>query len=262
MSKKLLKYFSFNILSSYLLIFLTSALFIGCAPKIAPPPALYRGQDLSLEEIISIARGNIDSVKTVIGINIEKDDNPHSSASASLLLKKPGWIHIRLYKFGMPVGNYVVKDKTVHVISGKKGDSLKKFSGELYHSVMWWEDLESARLHTAGNEYIIRTEEKEIRLDRSTLLPVSQKITADNKTIFVSYGEPRKHSSKFKQSASDGPEEDTGEHAADDYWYPSVVKIEMGAYRFTVTIEKLFINPPLGENDFKLPEELKKSIRS
>jgi hypothetical protein len=33
-----------------------------------------------------------------------------------------------------------------------------------------------------------------------------------------------------------------------------VVKIEIGAYRFTVKIEKLFINPPLGENDFKEPE--------
>lgn len=261
MSKTLLKYFSFNTISSYLLIFSASALFIGCAPK-AAPPALYRDQDLSLEEIISIARGDIDSVKTVVSISIYKDNNPHSSVSASLLLKKPGWIHMRLYKFGMPVGNYVVKDKTVHVISGKKRDRLKDFSSELYHSVLWWEDLENARLHTAGSEYIIRTEEKELRLDRSTLLPISQEITTDNKTIFVSYEEPRRHASKSKRSASDGQEEDTDEHAADDYWYPSVVKIEMGAYRFTVTVEKLFINPPLGENDFKLPEDLKKTIGS
>ncbi len=261
MSKKLLKYCSFNTIFSYLLIFLSSALFIGCAPK-AAPPSLYRGQDLSLEEIISIARGNINSVKTVIGISIYKDNNPHSSVSASLLLKKPGWIHMRLYKFGMPVGNYIVKDKTVHVISGKKRNQLTDFSSELYHSVLWWEDLENARLHTAGSEYIIRTEKKEIRLDRSTLLPVSQEITAGSKNIHVSYEEPRRHAGKSMQSASDGPEEDTGEHAADDYWYPSVVKIEMDAYRFTITVEKLFINPPLGENDFKLPEELKKTIRS
>lgn len=211
----------------------------GCAPKVAPP-LLYKDVDLSLEEVITIAHGDINVLRAVVGINMEKDNRPYSYVDASLLLKKPGWLHMRLYKFGMLVGNFLIKDKVVHVSSGKGSSKFKEFGKELYYSVFWWEDLENALMYKQGNEYVIRVRNKEIRLNKSTLLPESQEITANSKKIYILYDKPQKEVGTTRSRA--------------DFWYPSVVKIEIGAYTFIVKIEKLFINPLLGENDFKEPE--------
>ena len=244
MLKKRLKYFSFNFLFSYLLIFLSSCLLASCVPKLAAPP-LYRDRDLSLDEIITLSRGNIHSLKTVVDINVEKDNRHYSSAAASVLIKKPGLLQIRLYKFGMPVGNYLVRDKIMHVLSGRRNEKFREFGRELYYSVFWWEGLENAVLRRNASEYIIRTEDKEIHLDRATLLPERQEIVTERGTIHILYDEPRK---KNVPSLQDGPE--------GDFWYQSVIKIEIGAFRFTVTVEKLYMNPLFKENDFKLPEEI------
>ncbi len=221
MLKKLLRYCFFSIFF----------VLLSCAPKVAPPP-LYKDVDLSLEEVITIAHGDINVLRAVVGINMEKDNRPYSYVDASLLLKKPGWLHMRLYRFGMLVGNFLIKDKVVHISSGKGSGMFKKFGKELYYSVFWWEDLENALMYKQGNEYVIRVRNKEIRLDKSTLLPESQEITANSKKIYILYDKPQKEA---------------------DFWYPSVVKIEIGAYTFIVKIEKLFINPSLEENDFKEP---------
>ncbi len=212
---------------------------LGCAPRVAPP-SLYKDIDLSLEEVITIAQGDINILKAVVGINIEKDNKPYSYVDASLLLKKPNWLQMRLYRFGLLVGNFLVKDNVVHAVSGKGGDKLKELGKELYSSVFWWEGLEDALMYKQDTEYIIRTKNKEIRLDKSTLLPESQEITANSKKIYILYDRPKK-------------EVDTTRSRA-DFWYPSLIKIEIGAYMFTVKVEKLFINPPLEENDFKEPE--------
>lgn len=207
--------------------------FTGCAPKVAPPP-LYRDVDLSLEEIITIAQGDIDILKAVVSINIEKDDVQYSNIDASLLLKKPDWLHMRLYKFGILVGDYLVKDNVVHGVSGKGSDKFREFGKELYYSIFWWGDIENAVMYKQATDYVIRTENKEIRLDSSTLLPERQEVTVNGKKIYILYAEPEKE---------------------DNLWYPSVVKIEIGAYRFTIKVEKLFINPPLEEDDFKKPRK-------
>lgn len=228
----------FLLLASYLL---------GCAPKVTPLP-LYKDIDLSLNEVIEIARGDINILKIIAGINVEKGDRSHFYVDAALLLKKPGWIHIRLYIFGMLKGNFLIKGNEVHVLSGRGSSksegrlshNLRQLGKELYYSVFWWEGLEDALMYKQDTEYIIRTKNKEIRLDKSTLLPESQKIIANSKKIYILYGRPKKEVGTTRFRA--------------DFWYPSLIKIETGAYMFTVKVEKLFINPPLEENDFKEPE--------
>lgn len=259
MSKRLLKYSSFNILTSVLLLFCTSALFTGCAPKVVLPPTEYKDMELTLEEIIAIARKDVDTLKTIVGINIEKDDKPHSYVDASVLLKKPDWIQIRLYKFGIPVGNFLLKDNVVYNLSDRGGEvsqgsskldeklsrNLKEFIKELYRSVFWWEGIiisdcrfqmidckENTVISRNEMEYIIKTKDREIHLDSATLLPKSQEVTINNKKIFIFYDDPKKEG---------------------DFWYPSTLKIEAGNYRFSLKVEKLFVNPPLEENDFKEP---------
>ena len=238
MLKKPLKYCSFK---TYILLFTVyCSLFtvLSCAPKAAPPP-MYKDINLSLEEVITIAQRDINVLKTVAGINIEKNDKPYSYVDALILLKKPGWLHIRLYKFGIMVGNYLIKEDAVYIISGKEGSKFREFGKELYSSIFWWEGLENASMYKEDTEYIIMAKNKEIRLNKATLLPKNQEIIVNSRKISILYDKP-------VEKVFSVPEE---QHQS-GFWYPSEVKIESGAYKFTVTVEKLYINPVLGENDF------------
>ncbi len=169
---------------------------------------------------------------------------------------------MRLYKFGILAGNFLFKDNVVHVSSGKGAGKFKEFGKELYYSIFWWEGLEYAAMYKEAAEYVIKTKNKEIRLDRSTLLPVRQDIMADNKKIHILYEEPRKDVNTLSQTPGEEPQDRPvsmsrgfGTSSRADVWYPSVVRIEIGAYRFTVKVDRLLINPPTGENDFKTPGE-------
>ncbi len=238
MSKKPLKYFSFKL---YILLFTVYCLLFtvfGCTPRVVPPP-LYRDIDLTLEEIIERAKGDINTIKAVAGINIEKDNKPYFYLDASLLLKEPNWLQMRWYKLGILTGSLLIKDNVVYTSSGKGADRFKKLGDKLYYSVFWWEDIENASLYKQGSEYVIRTKNRKIHIDKSTLIPQTQEITVNSNKIYIGYDRP--------------VQTFTGTQPGNDFWYPSEVRIETGSYSFSVKIVKLIINPPLNENDFKTP---------
>lgn len=236
MFRRRLKYSSFKI---FLLFTVYCSLFtaLGCAPKVAPL-ASYKDLDLTLDEIISKARGDVHTLKIISGINIEKDDNPYMYVDAAVTLKDSGWMHVRLYTFGILAGDYIVKDGVVSDASGKmnnKSDSklfqnMKEFSKALQRSIFWWDGLTnsegSAVMSKNEMEYVINTADREIHLDRATLLPVSQDIRAGGKKININYDEPQKEG---------------------DFRYPSSFKIEAGSYRFLMKVTKLIVNPPVEE---------------
>jgi hypothetical protein len=226
MSKKLLKYFCFSLLF----------LFTACAPKpkIAPPP-LYEEAELSLEEIVARVGNDIDVLKAITDIRIEKNHELYDFVNASVLVKKPDWVHMRIYKFGMLVKDFVIKDKELYVLSGKGGVNLKKFGNEFHNAVFWWDDIKGGLLYKKGDEYIIRTGGKKIHLDTATLLPVKQEIVGFDRTIDIRYDEPKKDKNGF--------------------WYPSRINIFVGDFEFKVRLKKLLRNPALGEFDFKIPVE-------
>lgn len=225
MSKKLFRYFCFSLL----------IVFIACAPKpkSAPPP-LYEERKLSLDEVITKAGSDIEILKAITDINIEKDSEPYSFINASVLIKKPGSIHMRMYQLGILVRDFVIKDDSLYVLSGKNDNNLKKLGKELYNAIFWWDGYSSGELSGEGEAYIIRTEDREIHLDRTTLLPLKQEIRTLNKYILVTYHEP----------VNNG-----------DFWYPSLLKISMDDFIFSVKLKKLIKNPETGESDFQVPEE-------
>jgi len=263
MFKRLYRYSSFSKrqvkaqVEKILTLTLTSTflfIFASCAPKVAPPP-LYRDLDLTLEQIVPIVSKDIHTIKAILSMNIEKADNPYLYADASVLLKRPDWLHIRLYKFGIPVGNFLVKDDVVYNLSGRGNSelndkllrNLKEFSKNLYLSVFWWDALMISDCgfqiaDCKGNtvmfknetEYVIRAENREIHLDNTTLLLRSQEIIVNDKKIYILYEEPKEEG---------------------DFWYPSTIKAETGNHRVTINVKKLFINPSLEEGDFKVPQD-------
>ena len=226
MSKKLFKLFFI----SFLLVI------TACATKPAvAPPLVYEETAMSLDEILMKARGGTEALKAITEIDVRKNNEHYDSISASVIVKMPDWVHIRMYKFGILVKDFVVMGDRLHVLSGKGGPDLKEFGREFHNAVFWWDDIQEGVLYSNGPEYIIRARNKEVRIDKATLLPLEQRLVAFKRNIEITYGEPMEEK--------------------DGYWHPSVINIVAGEFSFTVRLKKLLRNPVLGEFDFKVPEE-------
>jgi hypothetical protein len=226
MLKKLLKYSCFNILF----------IFIACAPKPEiTPPSVYLEEDLSLEEIITEVGNDTETLKAIAAIKIEQNNELYDFINASVLVKRPGWVHMRIYKFGMLIKDFIIKDNDLYILSGKGNEDLKKLGREFYNAVFWWDDIRNGLMYRENEKYIIRTSDREIYLDRATLIPLKQEIFTSGRKISITYHKPVQ--------------------AEDGFWYPSVIEIYLGNFKFTVTLKKLLKNPLLGEFDFKIPVE-------
>ena len=226
MSKKLSKLFFISIL----------LIVTACATKpVVAPPSVYEETALSLDEILKKASGDTMAIKAITDIEIRKNDKYYDSIRASVLVKMPDWVHVRMYKFGMLVKDFVVMGDRLHVLSGKGSPNLKKFGKEFHNAIFWWEDIEDGVLSSKGDEYMIRSRNKELRIDKATLLPLQQKIIAFEREIEITYTEPKEEK--------------------DGYWHPSVINIVVGDFSFRVKLKKLLRNPLLGEFDFQVPEK-------
>lgn len=222
--------------ASYFLVLTSYFLFLafclsGCAPKVAPPP-LYRGIGLSIEEIIQRSANDINALKAIADINIEKNSEPFSFISASALIKSPGESRMRLYKLGVPVNDILIKDDKVRILSGKSNGMITELGREFYHAVFWWEGMRNGVMRKEGHEYILTADNKEIHLDSETLFPLRQHIITEGKDIAIEYSEPKKEGS---------------------FWYPSSIDIAMGSYIVKVRVKKLLLNPQIVETDFRAP---------
>lgn len=211
-------------------------LFSACAPKpsVVPPPPVYEERELSLNEILEKAGGDTEALKAITDIEILKNNEHYDSISASVLVKMPDWVHVRMYKFGMLVKDFVVMGDELYVLSGKGGPDLKRFGREFHNAIFWWDDIQEGVLNSNGPEYIIMARNKELRIDKATLLPISQKLVAFERNIEITYEEPIEEK--------------------DGYWHPSVITILAGDFMFKVDLKKLLRNPALGEYDFRVPE--------
>jgi hypothetical protein len=218
MLKKLLKYSFF---SAFLML-------ISCSPRLAPPQ-LYLNEDLSLEEIVAEVSRDIDTLRAVVDVDIGTHSQFVSSLSASVLMKQPGLIHMRVYKFGMLVDEILIRDDMVRVLSGDQTDLLEHIGTELYDAVFWWDDIKQASLQREGTNYVIGTVGKEIRLNRASLFPTSQIIRRDGRLGRILYRKPEREG---------------------NYWYPSKIEIYIRGHIFRVHVKKLFVNPEPGERDF------------
>jgi hypothetical protein len=217
--------------TSYFLL-LTSHLFISCAPKVITPVPPQYGEAFSLDEIVSKVGDDIQVLKAIADIRIEKNNELYDQINASVIVKRPDSAHMRMYKFGMLVSDIVMKDGSLHILTGKSDKKTGELINEFFHAVFWWDGLERGAMYREGDAYIIKINNKEIRLDRATLLPLSQEIYLLSKIIHITYTEP---------------------HDYDGFWYPSKMGISVDDLRFKVSIDKLIKNPPLGESDFRVP---------
>ncbi len=215
-----MKYFCFSI------IFLIAA----CAPKTAPTPE-YVTEDLSLQELVARAGEDIELIKAIADVTIMRNNEPYDFVKASVLAKKPGWVHMRIYKFGMLVRDFVVNDNDLFVLSGKNDPNLKKLGNEFYNAIFWWDRIEDGIMDRNGDDYVIRTARKKIRINGATLVPLHQEIASLDRLINITYQDP--------------------EQGEDGSWHPSLINIIVGDFTFTIKVKKLLKNPEISELDFR-----------
>jgi hypothetical protein len=205
---------------------------VSCAPRkeaVVRPAGI--DERLTVEEIREIAGRDIESMKAIADIKIERNSSPYDFVNVSVLLMKPDRLHVRAYKFGALVRDVVVNGGEVTVLSGKKGAWMSAMAKELYNAVFWWEGIESARMQYLGDDIVILTDRKQILLDRNSLQPRSQQIRTESGNFSLMYGRPRMYG---------------------DFAYPGDMKIFMGEFLFEVKIKKLMINPGISEADFQV----------
>ncbi len=225
MLKKLFRFSCFSLI----------CLFIACAPKQkAALPPVYEEAEPALEDIMEKAGGDIAVIKAITDIDIRKNNEPYSALKASILVRQPGMVHMRMYQLGILVRDFVIRDDTLFMLSGSRDSRLKELGRELYNAIFWWDNYRMARLYRDDTEYIIVAEDKIIHLDRETLLPLRQDIQSPERKIRITYDNPVDHKG---------------------FWYPSLLKIYVNEFTFTVKLKKLFKNPELGEFDFLTPAE-------
>ena len=140
---------------------------------------------------------------------------------------------MRVYQLGMLVRDFVIKDNTLYVLSGKKDLKLKILGREMHNAIFWWDDINDGALTVNNDKYVISSSHKELHLDRDTLLPLKQIISSEQGLIVMKYEEPKE---------------------TDGYWYNSLITINLNAFKIRVKLKKLIKNPALGEADFRVPE--------
>lgn len=214
----------------FLLAFI-AFLLLGCAPRVAPPP-LYRGVDLTRDEIIARVGEGIETLKAVVNVTIAKNGVYNSSADASVIIRRPGLLHMRIYKFGMLLDDILISHGRVHVISGRERTWMREIGGELYQTIFWWDGMRHASLEKRRRIYIMKKEDSEIQVDQDSLFPIRQIIYAADQRADITYGNPMREGER---------------------WFPSFIRIELGSLRLSIKVEKLFVNPEAGERDFRLP---------
>jgi len=195
------------------------------APRIYP-------EDLSLEDVAERAGKDIDVLKAIAEIRINRNNEPYDVVNASVLVRRPGWIHMRMYKFGMLVRDIVIKDEAVYVLSGKDSPGLRQLAREFYNAIFWWGDLDGGVMQSQGDEYVIRTDNKTIYVEKANLMPLKQYINVQETTILLTYDTPVEN---------------------DGFWYPSLINLYAGDFMFTVSLRKVIKNPELGQFDFQTP---------
>jgi hypothetical protein len=83
-----------------------------------------------------------------------------------------------------------------------------------------------------GDEYVIRTDNKTLYIQKGTLMPLKQYIRVLKTTILLTYESPVDY---------------------DGFWYPSLINLYTGDFVFSVTLRKVIKNPELGPFDFQTP---------
>lgn len=204
-----------------LLLIIISPLIFGCSKHTTP--IQLQSHDYNLKKLIDDLR-SINSIEAVLEVSYEKDD---TSLGGDMYIKadKNNMI-VRVYYMGFLAGEIVEENGTIKSkvkMSKKRAEFLIT---SLRKSIFWW-NFDFDEIIDFQERYLLKSEGREVVIDKKKMLPISQRITNDDgDAIDINYSEPL-------------PIEPEKESLKPTDWYQSVVQIEYQKFRVNSKITSL-----------------------
>jgi len=204
-----------------LLLIIISPLIFGCSKHTTP--IQLQSHDYNLKKLIDDLR-SINSIEAVLEVSYEKDD---TSLGGDMYIKadKNNMI-VRVYYMGFLAGEIVEENGTIKSkvkMSKKRAEFLIT---SLRKSIFWW-NFDFDKIIDFQERYLLKSEGREVVIDKKKMLPISQRITNDDgDAIDINYSEPL-------------PIEPEKESLKPTDWYQSVVQIEYQKFRVNSKITSL-----------------------
>ncbi len=211
----------------FLLVSVLSMLHSCATRKAVTPDVLVT----DIDELLA-SKSRISTVETTFSVVFERGDTKNKGDGA-LNLSKNGDLSMRIYSLGWLAFELTSRDGVVQ--SNPPIDRARwaiLFTG-LRDCLFWW-DIKDFLLEEDDHEYVLRSESRSLRIDKRSMLPVSQTITfGDGRQLMITYSDP---------------EYGNGE------WYPSRMRMDLFPYTVTITIREIsFLTGDQAEIDSHRP---------
>lgn len=200
-----------------LFLLFCTLLLAGCAAKQVALPS-YEG--VPVEEALAELR-TISSMEAILSVQYERGDT-FMSGDAALSLTGSR-LSLKVFYLGFLAAELTEENGVVRSKPHLDRQKSTMLVEGLKNSFLWW-NISGYTLEEAGEQYVIMSPERELVLDRKTLLPTRQVLHLDNgERITIAYSSPAR--------ADLGRTEEEGQQAphfrvfSSGLWYPSEMTI-------------------------------------
>lgn len=184
MSKNFLKLFCISVV-----------LLAGCALRMRELPLL---EERSLDEVIA-ERNGISRIDTTFSVVFEKADSEIRGEGA-LNIFNNGNLELRVYSLGFLAMELVSRNGSVKSNPRLDRSRTTILTQGLRDSLFWW-DMKDVTFQDEGDHFLLRNNEREITIDKKTILPKKQQIYfSDGKVLIVYYDNPVRENGVLYQS--------------------------------------------------------------
>lgn len=186
---------------------------VSCAPRTMERPL---HQERSLLEVIA-ERNSISQIDTTMSIVFEKVDS-EIRGDAALNIFNNGNMELKVYAFGILAMEMTSREGAVK--SNPQLDSTKKtiFARGLRDCLFWW-DIKDFTVQDGEGYYLLINTEREITIDKKSILPQKQQVYFSNGKVLTVYYE--------------NPAMENGIR------YQSKMRIELSKYSVTLTVKNI-----------------------
>ncbi len=200
---------------NFLKLFFVSIVFFlaSCAPKTVEPPLF---EERSLDEAMA-RRSGIAQIDATFSVIFEKADS-EMKGDGVLNIFNNGNLELRVYSLGFLAMELTSRNGVVK--SNPLLDSTKKaiLTQGLRDCLFWW-DIKDFTVEEEGGYYLLRNAEREILIDKKSILPRKQLIYFSNGRVLTVY--------------YDNPAREEG------ILYQSRMRIELSKYAVTLAVKKI-----------------------
>lgn len=187
----------------------------SCAPKQVKIP-VYEG--ISLTDVLS-SYNNISSIDTTFSAIFQREDT-EIKGDGVVNISESGDMNMRIYSFGFLAFELSSKDGVIKSEPQIDKNKSTILTYGLRDCIYWW-DIKNYELNESTDDYILVNSQRQIWIDKKTMLPTKQVIFLDDgRELDIIYENPEKFG---------------------DLWYPSKLRIEFAKYSVVLRLKDISV---------------------